>query len=92
MGLEDNQVLKITLLEAENKYDRSSNLNFILLLFIPKKYLFLTEPKKYLEKSCLESFIQSEPNDCFVAEAYMNAINFFFFFMLKLVLNTTPAL
>ena len=83
--------MKITLLEAENKYDRSSNLNFILLLFIPKKY-FLTEPQKYWEKSCLESFIQGEANDSFVAKTYVNAINFFFFLMLKLVLMTTPAL
>ena len=30
------------LFKAEKKYDRSSNLNYILLIFIPKKY-FLTE-------------------------------------------------
>ena len=76
----------ITLLEAENKYDRSSNLNFILLLFIPKKY-FLTEPQKYWEKSCLESFIQGEANDSFVAKTYVNAINFFFFFDVEVSLN-----
>ena len=49
--------------------------------YLFRKNIFFDEPQKYLEKSCLESFIQSEPNDCFVAEAYMNAINFFFFYV-----------
>ena len=52
----------------------------------------MTEPQKYCEKSCLESFIQGEANDSFVDKTYVNAINFFFFLMLKLVLMTTPAL
>ena len=48
--------------------------------YLFRKNIFFDEPQKYLEKSCLESFIQSEPNDFFIAETYMNAINFFFFF------------
>ena len=40
--LKDNEVLNIPLLKAEKKYDRSSNLNFILLI-IPKKFFPLTE-------------------------------------------------
>ena len=46
--LEDNWVLKIPLLKAEKKYDRSSNLSFILLIFIPKiNFLtFLTQLSK----------------------------------------------
>ena len=46
--LEDNWVLKIPLLKAAKKYDRSSNLSFILLIFIPKiNFLtFLTQLSK----------------------------------------------
>ena len=79
------------LLKAENKYDRSSNLNFILLLFIPKInfFDFFDSVIKKWEKSFLESFIQSEPHDSALAETYMSAIDSFFQ-MYMLVLKTTP--
>ena len=78
--LEDNWVLKIPLLKAEKKYDRSSNLSFILLIFIPKINIFdyFDSVIKKWEESFLESFIQSEPHDSALAETYMSAIDSFF--------------
>ena len=59
------------------KEDQSSSLNFILFLFFQKEiYIFLFYSViKTSEKSCLESFIKSEPHDSVLAETYINAIN-----------------
>ena len=48
--------------KQKKKYDRSSNLNFILLI-IPKKFFFINWVINNWEKRCPESFIQSEPYD-----------------------------
>ena len=59
------------------KEDQSSSLNFILFLFFQKEihiFLFYSVIKTS-EKSCLESFIKSEPHDSVLAETYINAIN-----------------
>ena len=76
--LEDNWVLNIPLFKAEKKYDWSSNLNFILLIFIPRKHFWLNSVINNWGKSCLESFIQSEPHDSVLAETRTNATNYFF--------------
>ena len=46
--------------------------------YLVKKYIFwLNSVINNWAKSCLQSFIQSEPNDSVHAETYMNALNFF---------------
>ena len=45
---------------------------------LPKNYFWLNSVINNWGKSCLDSFIQSEPHDSVLAETYMNAINCFF--------------
>ena len=72
--LEDNKVLKIPVLKAETKYNRSSNLEVILLLFI-SNHLYRNSVINNGVKSCLQSLIQSYPHDSVLVQTYMNALN-----------------
>ena len=65
-----------------SKQKRSTTGQQIWTLFswylFPKNYFWLNSVINNWGKSCLDSFIWSEPHDSVLAETYMNAINCFF--------------